>query len=313
MRVSTTFKELAAPFLYERLDWKHVERNALRLDKVGRRKKDRSDIVPKEEEVKHIRSIEITRHASATCPMNVNRSRQDPLVVPLLRVDASKDDHLGLIPSNTCLGERTCPILKNIAPKKLLLIPNSRHEKIHFGRLNDEFLEDVIINVNLYDVGTHSGIFESLPVSKRYVLVVSASEPIENDDESVLEVEYGTRHEDFSRQGRLIVLVWHLAMSARHGLSSWLLVSCFGDRDVAHEPTPKDLQMLDDVVSRTPGRSWTELGRVLRTAKGMEMGDYLSSPDWQGVYTDDEVAQMLEAERASAEREETRGESGLEG
>jgi hypothetical protein len=47
--------------------------------------------------------------------------------------------------------------------------------------------------------------------------------------------------------------------------------------------------------------------------KHTRLRTYLASPDWQGIYTDEEVAQMLEAERASDEREEARGESDLAG
>ena len=78
MRVSKLFKALAAPLLYEKLDWKHMKRDPLRLIKEGKGKVIRRgalDLVTKETELQYIKSIEIRAHMRDSCPLPNGRPR----------------------------------------------------------------------------------------------------------------------------------------------------------------------------------------------------------------------------------------------
>jgi hypothetical protein len=153
MRVSTAFKAMSAPLLYKDLEWYHVARkNALGLVKKGNViKASRMDT--KETELKHIKLIEMLNHYEIECPATGPRTRQSPLVLPVLRFALSDHEAENSYRRRSCLEFSNCPHLKGLAQKRLVFITNGADGEIRLHRNNTSHLEELVVHLKLSQYG----------------------------------------------------------------------------------------------------------------------------------------------------------------
>jgi hypothetical protein len=205
-------------------------------------------------------------------------------------------------------GERTCPILKNIAPKKLLLIPNSHHAKIHFGRLNDEYLEEVVVHVNVHMNAWRPHALDGAPFSKRLVVIVRN---FSYTDSPGRVQEGGNRLEGdldgFGPRGWAGVLAQSLVVCGRRNWN-WILREIVvvnhdelnGIRGQQGQPVTFETCCRDRLAAeRLRTQSTASNGSSTSTPsevdyKFISTKEYLKGYDWEGVYTDQEATGLLE-------------------
>jgi len=155
MRVSKTFKAIAVPLLYERLEWKHMKKNALGVIKKGNVIRERnSNIVSKNTELQHVKFVELERHTAHTCPLKNVRTRQSPLAISILRVVLMKDTERKS-GQPMCLENRSCPLSRGLTAEKLIIITNTNHHSIWLERFNNGQVKDLVVQLEYLRSGPY--------------------------------------------------------------------------------------------------------------------------------------------------------------
>lgn len=304
MRVSAGLEELAAPYLYEKLAWKDVQRGALEM--VGRQGKKDIGNEAKTDALQHIRVVELHPHAFFVCPHPIHATlrRQDIIVVPALRVDTSKlcpTIFLGLV----SLSGRSCCTLARLAPKRLVIVTDDCEDggtpSPHLDRLNTQHLEEVVVHVNIHVRQWPSCILGIATPSKRLVIIVRPYGHIYNDsnserDDGLEDYQDGTGREGWARDlaHRIVKLAWD-----QHTSRDIVVVNHHeldGGQPVGFERWCRDLLAsgLRDILSPRDTSSTTPMTFKLATLKFITTKEYLTEYDWEGVYTDHEAASLLE-------------------
>jgi hypothetical protein len=152
MRVSKAFKVMAAPLLYERLEWKYMQKDPLRLEKDGGVIRGGSDITTKESEFQYIKLIEIHSHWKDECPCIDTRTCRGLLTVPILQVVMqTEDDRYG--DEVICLGSVNCPLMYGLMPSKVVKMSAYTYPSIGLGHINRHTINDYVVHLDMSHLG----------------------------------------------------------------------------------------------------------------------------------------------------------------
>jgi len=296
MRVSKLFKAIAAPLLYEKLDWKHMKREPLRLIKEGKGEVIRRgalDLVTKETELQYIKSIEIQAHSQHDCPLPSGRTRQSPLKVPILRILM---DGNGYQRSTRCIEQRLCPVSRGVIAKKLVIIPAEYCGQIHLDRSNDGMVQDHVVKTELFQHPNQSVHLHLKSKAKRLIVILARFSrdysfcsfyPIPYFLEHLARLLARSRRYRYSPQD--IVLVNFAQLDAKHFTPTSHPGGTF---EAYHDRV--DTQFQTENWMLEAGDEWrTPAELALVSTKFITMKEYLTEYDWDGVYTENEVAELL--------------------
>ena len=297
MRVSKLFKAIAAPLLYEKLDWKHMKRDPLSLIKEGKGRVIRRgalDVITKEKELQYIKSIEIQAHSQRDCPLPNGRTRQGPINVPILRILMDEDGSTQR--GKRCIEQRLCPVSRGVIAKKLVIVPGEYCGKIHLDRSNDGMVQDHVVKADLYQLSYQPVPLQLESKAKRLIVILARVSrhypvfPLLSHLECVARLLARSRRYRCSPQD--LVLVNFDQLDAKHSAP----VSHPGQTfEALHNRVDTQFQIQDWMLEA--GNEWrtpAELASV--STRFITMKEYLTEYDWDGVYTEDEVVEILREE-----------------
>jgi len=304
MRVSKAFKIIAAPLLYEKLEWKHLEKNALRLVEVGNAiETGRMNIVTKEVELRYIKSIELQNHSVTKCPLHDGPNAQIQLDLSTLRV--LMNDNLMINNSERCcMGLEDCPLVKALAAKKLVIVTNGKHEAIRLNQDIDWQLEEYIVHLKLRSCEWEGPTLHLVNKAKRLVFILT------NLVDVIPLSGYVNKNKWLRSRAEEIAMQLAYYSQLRHSPNEIVLVN-FRDLNDRYIRTPntsirsfEDIcqKELDDFVpsrwNLQPGTYWkTAAESALVSYKFVTLREYLTDYNWEGVYSEEEVAALLRALR----------------
>jgi hypothetical protein len=321
MRVSRTFEALAAPLLYEKLDWKgwkegHWPVAVNSKDHRGRIVKAGSS----EEELRLIKTIELRHHFVKDCPRSFGaRYRRQPLKLPVLHLWVGQMDATLRTEYDSakaiCLTGVSCSLLAELAPRKIVVRTDGycNNPTIHWGRINQDQLNCQVVQLDLSQ--THRWALPEIPlesVAKRLVIVLTPPR-----DFTAL----------FATVTRTVAAcMWVIAaqLSTKRRLQNFpsdIVLVNFGVLDAQFPTNPSG--KFEDIckiansapLAREKGVVYkTESEMKLVTFKFVTMREYLTTYDWHGEYTKEEAAQSLadEIEREKAIEVEGAAEAQVE-
>lgn len=114
MRVSTSFKALAAPLLYEVMDWKDMKEAPLQVVNEGKVLRGRTaKWLTMNTEARPIRMVNFRPHDRKSCSKTGKLIRQRPINIPVLKLKLSDNHNYG-----ECIE---CPLALDFAPKKVVV------------------------------------------------------------------------------------------------------------------------------------------------------------------------------------------------
>lgn len=127
MRVSTTFKALAAPLLYEKLDWNAWKEGLWPV--VSKNRGNGRRVVQAEsnvDDLRLIKTVEIQHHFVKDCPRSFGtRYRRQPLEIPILHIRHQGEEGIyqrGSYSSKAfCIQGVSCLLLAELAPRKIIV------------------------------------------------------------------------------------------------------------------------------------------------------------------------------------------------
>jgi hypothetical protein len=299
MRVSKFFKAIAAPLLYEKLDWKHMTRDPMRLIENGKGTVITQGVLEmstKEEELQHIKFVEVQSHSHDNCPFPSGGARQEPLTVPVLRIvmngRQSHDD-------DTCLERRLCPLLKGLATKKLVVFSRSYDRPIKVDRSEAGPPQEHVVKIEVFPVNCLGLNLHLESEAKRLIII------LEHFERAI--PRHASNETHMIRQ-----CVFHMATQLvfsrrlRYPVQSFVMVN-FAQLDAEYllpESHPGgtfealcnkiDNESQPEIWDIGPRQAWRTLAeRASVSTKFITMKEYLREYDWNGVYTTDEVAELL--------------------
>lgn len=305
MRVSKTFKAVAAPLLYEKLNWEHMKRDPLKLVKKGNAIKAPSDINTKEDDLQYIKYIELQHHLVKDCPIKDGRVQLPSLEIPIVYIDLTKtsednypNDHYGL-------DNQRCHLLQFQRADKVVISVNADHAPTSLRRFRISSVEEQVVKLKLDFLPNlwRRPYLHSESRAKKLVIILS---PAAQDT-------YATTSPYNDHALGYCMSLWadHLAhnIRIRHSSSDIVMVN-FDDMENRMSPESADLsrtfeRLCRQTIDRFNPRDYIKLkGQRWRTAseaasvsiKFITMKEYLTNNDWTGVYTKEEVAELLQAE-----------------
>lgn len=307
MRVSTTFKALVAPMLYEKMDWEDWKGGHWPV--VAKDKGNGRGAVQVESNVydlRLIKTVEIQHHFVKDCPRSFGiRYRRQPIEVSVLRLMADRTEDIARLDYGSakavCIQGVSFSLLAELAPRKIIVRSDgSRHNPaVHWGRINQDRLDSHVIQLDL----SHSEdwLEPMVPLASRPKRLIVVLTPPE---------QYAVLGHPATAKmiGVCIVMIaCHLGMYCRlrHSASDVVLVN-FDALDVRFPTNPlgtfedacrKMMLLRVPLVPPPKGAIWkTESELKLVTFKSVTMREYLTTYDWSGEYTENEAAKMLAEE-----------------
>ena len=299
MRVSKSFKAVAAPLLYEDLTWKHMQRDPLKLVTEGNVIKRFSGIDSKGNELQHIKSIRFRKHLADDCPVTDARTRRPPLTVPVVHVDMENVEVDDDEDTNNyiCLENRRCPLARGLKVKRLVVSVDSQRGDGCLDQLNAKSVEEHVVKLDLQERHWAEPDLHSESKASRLVVILIPSQTAPM-----------CTHQAHDRALNTCIL--YMACQLVH--------------DSRLCPSPRNITMVnfDDLDNRfldlaarvetfeaaymrvvNPG-SESFRGHPFKSArdaalisiKFITLKDYLLNHDWEGVYTKEEAAKLLQAE-----------------
>jgi hypothetical protein len=299
MRVSKTFKAIAASLLYERLEWTHMERNALGLIKKGNViKEGKSNIVSKKTELQHVKSIELIPHPHHTCPLQDVVTRRNPLAISILRIATTDDEkgYLGYRRKPECLRRRDCPLFRGLTAEKVVTITSTKVIPICIDRFN-EYNEgrhvDHVIRLRYPEIWYVPHVHVKSRANQIVIILSHTDDDSRHDDQ----------HREWAQRGRES-LAAALATSTRFNQTPREIVMVnFGKLDDLLDPSTVNRKGMFEAMCRMRIESigslpvTHEFKRTAAEANAavtfITMKNYLNEYDWNGVYTQEEVDTLL--------------------
>jgi len=302
MRVSKTFKAIAAPLLYEKLEWKHMERNALGLIKKGNIIKEGiSNIISKDTELEHVRSVELKRHPTHTCPLEDAGTRQRVLEVSILRIIMS-----GQMGKPACLENRNCPLSRGLAPEKLVVVTNTKYDysPIRLDRFNEGRLVDLVVHIT-YSRRQHYPQIEYKSKAKRLFVILSH---LDNTPGFIgLGMEYWAL-DVMSHTAHMLARSCRSHQSPREVIMVNFGILELSDTMTANRKGSVEAmcrnsidRYIPNTISAPRGQTWRTAAEANAAVKFISMKEYLQEYDWDGVYTPEEVDDLLQGDDGDEE------------
>jgi hypothetical protein len=280
MRVSSSFRALAGPLLYEVLDWKDLEKDPLQVVNEGKALRGRNATwLTRNSEVQHIKMINYQPHDATDCCKSGNLIRQGPICVPVLRLSGGQRHAF-------C---RECPLLLDLSPRKVVIVSSADYGYLHYSSYAPSAkVEDLVISINLQQSDVHSFRFKGQ--ARRLVLFLTLANYADGYTYTRL-----SRDDCFARDMR--ELAWQVVqyVQTRHSASEVLLVDfarshenlSVGAETLFEPALKKEVQYaqarIDDRPSdRSYYKSSDEIASV--TYDFITMQEYLTNHDWEGVF-----------------------------
>jgi hypothetical protein len=290
MRVSSSFKAMAGPLLYEVLEWKDLKKDPLQVVNEGKALRGRTaKWLNLNTEVQHIKMVNFRPHYAKDCCKSGKLVRQGPIHVPVLRLSGSRRDGF-------C---RECPLLRDLSPRKVVIASSEGYSDILYSsHAPSAKVEDLVVSISLRQSNGCSFHFNG--PAKRLVVILSLAEYADRGKNNRL-----SRNDCLARDMR--ELAWEVAQCARyrHSAGEVLLV----DFNRSYEYLPVDARTLFEPAlnkklqhaqdrtkdlrpsDRSYYKSRDEIAAI--TYNFITMREYLTDHDWKGVYTKLEVDRML--------------------
>jgi len=303
MQVSKSFKALAAPLLYEQLDWKYMQRNPM-LIKRGNVIKAVSGINTKEDELQHIKSIDLQNHLVKDCPVTDGRARLPPLKIPLVHIDMRKTEVDDVSNNQYCLDHSRCNLLQGQSANKIVVSVNTDDQPTGLRHLSLSSVEEHVVKLNFRSTPRWRSNLHSESRAKQLVIILS---PVNHDTSTTSPPPNGP-----SMWTCIDLWADHLAYDSRiHNSPSDIVMVNFDDAEdgiISHPACKTGVfeRLCRNAINRFRPRNYIELkgDQRWRTAseaalvsiKFITMKKYLGEYDWDGVYTKEEVAELLRAE-----------------
>lgn len=296
MRVSRAFKLLAAPFLYEELDWKHMARDPLKLVREGHAGSEQSwDIVAKNIELRHIKTIELQQHPTGHCPLKGDSNRLIPLNITTLRIVMRNTEWS----RKHCLRDENCALVGVMSANKVVVSTDCSNHGVRLNQYNGLSSGDQVMKLDLRQKDLWDPRLHSQSRAKRLIVILSLAtwdvqfHPLQFHNEAIRNCQSKMAKEMaddiiYGRPSREMVMVNFDALATR-------LVSPAADTIETFESIFK--KTFDDRLASSP-LSEFEAGlpsvKFITPVRFITMKDYLTEYDWNGVYTEEEVAGLLE-------------------
>ena len=299
MRVSPAFKAIAAPLLYNELDWRHiVEGDALGLLQEGNViEQGAKGMDTKEIELKSIQMIEVLNHAEEGYSTIGPHLRQCPLVVPILRFNMRDSDWRHHWSDRQHLGLGHCPRLEGIQAKKLVVLAYVNYQMFSWNHSIDSHVEELVVYLDMGESHWYTKI-DTFPFTPSRGLVVILHD---NYFAHRLASELRLFH---YMQNLAEQLVCHARI--RHSPSDITLVIT---KPLEYYRRPRFEQVVTfeamcknesdsfepERVQLPDGRQWkTASEAALISFDCISLREYLTGHDWKGVFTEEEAARWLQ-------------------
>jgi hypothetical protein len=301
MRVSKTFKAVAAPLLYEKLDWNYMQRDPMKLMKEGDEIRAAAGITTKEDELQHIKSIELQRHLVKDCPVKGRRARLQPLEISVVQVNMGKS-RVGDVPGGKyCLEHQHCPLLQGLETNKVVVSTTSQNGQACLDPFYARLVDEHVIKLDLRDSDWHNPQLHSDSKAKRLLMILSPAEKAWPFYPHYFHNE-GLRRCMLKLANRLVID--SLGIRSPQDIT---LVN-FDDlesRLVSPAPSPpyqsfevacksvmsQKMSVPDQHRSARLHKTVSEAAMI--SFKFITMKKYLEEYDWDGVYTKEEAAELL--------------------
>jgi hypothetical protein len=301
MRVSKAFKVMAAPLLYERLEWRYMQKDPLRLEKDGGVIRGESGITTKESEFEYIKLIEIQSHWKRDCPCTGTNTRRGPLAIPILQIYTDTEDEQYAPSEDICLGNVICPLVKGLMPSKVVKMGEYWIESLTFGHINRHTMQDYVVHLRMDNHFTYPfGLDDHLHGQpQRLILILSWRDW---PDMPWLDREIHNAMTSLANQ---------LSILGRrpHSLGEIVLVNTdfWGDQFSDKTAYPKGFfehtcrKAMEDFdpslhvsLPARDGKRWrTAAEAALVSYKFITMQDYVRDYDRKGEYTNEEFERMM--------------------
>jgi hypothetical protein len=291
MRVSSSFRALAGPLLYEVLEWKDLKKDSLQVVNEGKALRGRNaKWLTRNSEVQHIKMINYQSHDATDCCKSGKLMRQGPIYVPVLRLSGGRRHAF-------C---RDCPLLRDLSPRKVVIVPCGGYGDLHYSsHAPSANVEDLVVFISLRQSDGRSFDLHGHGQAMRLVLILSLANYAAGYKNTRL-----SRDECLARDMK--ELAWQIVqyVQTRNSANEVLLVdftrsheNLAVDAKTLFEPAlKKEVQYaqarIDDRPSdRSYYKSKDEIASI--TYNFISMREYLTDHDWKGVYTKSEVDKML--------------------
>lgn len=287
---------LATPYLYETLEWEHMLRDPTVVVKEGKAiRGSAKDWITRNENVRHIKMVHVRQHDIADCPRTLLTDLRRPLRLPFVRIDYQHET-----PYDRFYTCRRCPLLNDLAPRRLVLTT-----------LGAEYFPSPLANRPIEDIVLHFNLPKNLPktklsgpvmryYAKRLIVILSLSED-ENRQGSQLQRD-SNLNQVISRLANYltyIVLdyVFRSAVLVNFDtLNDHSVVDAKGVFETAYRARFEERQAVAKAGkdTRPIDRDHSTSARLASISHSfISMKEYLTTFDWEGVYTKAEVDRML--------------------
>jgi len=284
-----------------------MERNALGLIRKGNVIKEGiANIISKDTELQYVRSVELKRHTAHTCPLKDAGTRHSPLGISTLRIVVRDEKTSQEWGKPTCLENRNCPLSRGLTVEKLVVITNTNRNPISLDRFNEGHIADHVLHIEYCRNAYYPQVgYESK--AKRLFVILSHLE-----DAKATFGGSGPRRLALSGMS---YMADNLGKSCRfHQSPREVIVVNFGILEKLLDPTTADGKGTFEALCRKSIDRYTPMtysavpGQTCRTAarsnavlKFISLKKYLTEYDWDGVYTPEEVDDLLQGDDGDEE------------
>lgn len=292
---------MAAPMLYEKLEWRHMMKAPLRkLDTESVIEEGREDIITKEMEFGFIKSIEIRSHPREECKCYGVFNWEGVLPIPILRV-VLYQTYRDWDRSVFCLTDVRCPLLERLAPRKIVMVADGRDIGVTLGSaINNQDIEEHVIIIT--KLPRHTRSHAVLPVKgrpRRLVVIASPEEGLlphhqESNYHRAIQKMMNILADQLALHGRLPSSLCEIVLVNFDSLEEGCSDPIAHPKGTFETICNKAVTNFDPTSCYSPGGRWRTAEEAAQvTYKFITMKEYIASHDRTGEYTLKQVTQLL--------------------
>ena len=300
MRVSTSFRALAAPLLYEVMEWKDMEQDPLQVLNKGKALRGRNaQWLTMITEVRHIRMVNFRPHDREECCKTGKLIRQRPINMPILKVNLSDCQGGSVLEYNH--GEcRECPLMLDFAPRKVVITSHGNYDESRPTYSRYAAVEELVFSVNLRQSDRRYFYSSLNGQAKRLVIILSlanyaailGSARLSPDDcltRDMTNLAESVAWSTLSRNSASEIMM--VDFDASNQKLSGNAKACF--EPALQRVMKEGIRWLECLGPSDKSYYKSSAEFALVTPKFITMREYLTNHDWEGVYTKTEVEKML--------------------
>lgn len=288
---------MAAQMLYEKLEWKDMLKDPLKLfGSRGVIQEGRQDIITKEDGLRCIKSIEIRSHDENICPCVGPYAWRGILAVPVLQVivstnedtDTDDDDY-----KMECLEFRACPLFLKLAPRKVVAVFDGRNMGVELGSsIKAQQIDDYVVilapQYEYLDV-------EVVGFPRRLIVVLSSGPSNYRSQryDTVIQNSMSALADHLAYYGRLLPSLREVVMVNFDSLEAQYL-------DPAGRPSleslcKKAVKSFEPIKWVIPSGKWRTAQDAAQVSYELiSTAEYISNYDRKGEYSCEQVIQMID-------------------